>query len=179
MFSHVFFSDDHGSTWHRGGSLSGDTDECVAVQTGDGAVYLNMRSYHGKNRRAYAWSQDGGVTWSDLEFDATLIEPVCQGSLVRFTEEPRHDRNRILFSNPASTEREELTVRLSYDECRTWNEGKVLHAGPAAYSDLGILPDGTIGCLYERGEEHRREKITWARFSLEWLTDGTDQREGF
>ncbi len=33
----------------------------------------------------------------------------------------------------------ELTeVRISYDECRTWNAGRVLHAGPSAYSDLAV-----------------------------------------
>ena len=30
-------------------------------------------------------------------------------------------------------------------------------------------------CLYERGEEHPYEKITFAQFSLDWLTDGSDQ----
>jgi sialidase-1 len=70
--------------------------------------------------------------------------------------------------------RERMTVRLSYDECRTWNAGKVLYDGPSAYSDLCVLPDRTIGCLYERGVEHAYEKITWGRFNLEWLTDGAD-----
>jgi len=31
-----------------------------------------------------------------------------------------------------------------------------------------------IGCLYERGEHSSIEKVTFARFSLAWLTDGTD-----
>jgi sialidase-1 len=194
MYSHVFYSDDHGATWRLGGSLSRDTDECMAVQTEDGSVYLNMRSYHGQNRRAVAWSQDGGDTWSEVELDEALIEPVCQASLVRFTDAASHGRNRVLFANPASTMRERMTVRLSYDECRTWNAGKVLYDGPSAYSDLCVLPDPfdfaqdrpsaslrtgrTIGCLYERGVDHAYEKITWARFNLEWLTDGADSLEG-
>ena len=90
-YSHVFYSDDHGINWKLGGSLSRDTNECVAVQTEDGAVYLSMRSLHGKNRRAYAWSQDGGETWSEVQWDETLIEPVCQASLVRFTDEESPD----------------------------------------------------------------------------------------
>ena len=67
-----------------------------------------------------------------------------------------------------------LTVRLSYDECRSWSPGKVLYDGPSAYSDLCIASDRSICCLYERGKERPYEGITFARFSLEWLTDGAD-----
>ena len=175
MFSHVFYSDDHGASWKLGGSLGDKTDECAAVEAADGRVYLNMRSYHGKNRRAVAWSKDGGATWSKVKLDETLIEPVCQGSVIRFTDVKRHDKNRVLFSNPASKRRVRMTVRVSYDECKTWSAGKVIHAGPAAYSDLCVQPDKTIGCLYERGENQAYEKITLARFNLEWLTDGKDR----
>ena len=84
----------------------------------------------------------------------------------------RHDgaKGRILFSNPASLKREKMTVRLSYDDGKTWPVAKELHAGPAAYSCLAVLPDGSVACLYERGVKHPYETITLARFSLEWLT---------
>ena len=175
MFSHVFYSDDHGASWKLGGSLSEKTDECTAVEAADGRVYLNARSYHGKNRRAYAWSEDGGETWSDVKLDEALIEPVCQASVIRFTDAKRHGKNRVLFSNPASKQRVRMTVRVSCDECRTWSAGKVIHAGPAAYSDLCVQPDKTICCLYERGERTAYEKITLARFNLAWLTNGADK----
>ena len=67
-----------------------------------------------------------------------------------------------------------MTVRLSYDEGATWRVAKLLHAGPAAYSALTVLPDRSIGCLYERGSKSAYETITFARFSLEWLTEGKD-----
>jgi sialidase-1 len=60
-----------------------------------------------------------------------------------------------------------MTVRASYDEGRTWPVAKVIYDGSAAYSDLVVLPDRTIGCLYERDNYG---KITFARFTLEWLT---------
>ncbi len=75
----------------------------------------------------------------------------------------------VVFANPASTKREALTVRLSRDDGRTWVSSRVLHAGPAAYCDLACLPDRTLACLYERGSMHPYERITFARFSLEWL----------
>ena len=68
-----------------------------------------------------------------------------------------------------------MTVRLSYDEGKTWPISKVVHPGPSAYSCLTALPDGTIGLLYENGRNEPYERITFARFNLEWLTEGKDQ----
>jgi sialidase-1 len=94
---------------------------------------------------------------------------------MRFSTRESHDRNRLLFSNPASTGRERMTVRLSYDEGETWAVKRVVHGGPAAYSSLVVLPDMTIGLLYERGDENPYEKVTFARFSLAWLTEAQDR----
>ncbi|MCZ6680460.1 MAG: sialidase family protein [Candidatus Poribacteria bacterium] len=174
QLSYAFFSDDTGASWQRGETLDADlSDECLAVQTVDGSVYMNMRSRQEKKRRAYAWSHDGGGTWSNVQFDETLPEPGCQGSLVRFTAEDRFQKNRVLLCTPASTtERARLTLRVSYDECRTWPVSKVVHAGASAYSDLAVTPDMTILCLYEADEY---AKLTLARFNIEWLTDGADR----
>ncbi|HUT33155.1 MAG TPA: sialidase family protein [Planctomycetota bacterium] len=160
--SHVIYSDDGGATWKLGGAVAPKTNECEAVELSDGSLYLNMRNNFGKARRAIAHSKDAGLTWSDVAFDDALVCPTCQASVVRCGA-------AILFSNPASTKREKMTVRLSADEGKTWTASRLLHAGPAAYSDLCVLPDGAIGCLYERGDAHPYEKITLARFSLDWL----------
>jgi len=146
------------------------------VETADGALYLNCRNRKGPRGRAIAWSRDGGENFSPLTWDDTLIEPVCQASLVRYTLAGPHDRNRILFANPASPQRNRMTVRLSYDEGRTWPVARLLHAGHAAYSDLAVAPDMAICCLYECGESSSAyEYITFARFDLEWLTFGADR----
>ncbi len=47
--------------------------------------------------------------------------------------------------------RRNLTIRLSYDEGKTWPVKKVLEPGPAGYSDLAVGPDGSIFCFFERG----------------------------
>jgi sialidase-1 len=173
--SHVIYSDDHGKTWKRGGVLGENTNECQVVERADGSLLLDMRSYHGKNRRAVATSKDAGLTWSEVTLHNDLVEPVCQASLLRYTLKKDHGKNRLLFSNPASTKREKMTVRMSYDEGATWPVAKVLHAGPAAYSALTVLPDHSIGCLYEQGAKSAYEKITFARFTLDWLTEGKDR----
>lgn len=181
--SHVIYSDDHGKNWQLGGSVSGGCNECQAVELADGTLMLNMRMQeNGQGKRGVATSKDGGLTWSRVELDPALIEPVCQASFLRYTLSSTGGKDRLLFSNPASApppggsraDRVKMTVRLSYDEGRTWAVSKLLHEGPSAYSCLAVLPDGDIGCLYEGGEILYGE-IVFARFSLEWLTDGKDR----
>jgi len=59
---------------------------------------------------------------------------------------------------------------MSADDGRTWSAGRVLHPGPAAYSDLAVLPDGEILCLYEGWEAGCRPSIILARSTLAWVT---------
>ena len=176
MHSHVIFSDDGGTSWRIGGELEGRTDESTVLELGDGSLYLNARNTRGTNRRAFATSKDRGISWGPVSEDAALVEPVCQGSVLRVALPTADGRGRVAFSNPASTKRENMTVRLSDDECKTWPVAKSLWPGPAAYSDLVVTADQHIGCLYERGEKNPYESIVFARCSQDWLTDGKDGR---
>jgi sialidase-1 len=177
--AHIIYSDDHGATWQIGGSADEGTNESTVLETADGWLYLNCRNKvplaEGGNQRAIAWSSDSGNSFSPIVHDAALLEPICQASVCRLTLAPAFDRNRALFANPNSRTRDHLTVRLSYDECRTWPIQRLLHAGPAAYSDLCVTEDLSICCLYERGDAGPYERITLARFNLAWLTRGTDR----
>jgi sialidase-1 len=75
-------------------------------------------------------------------------------------------------------DRRDLTIRLSYDEGETWPVRKLIESGPAAYSDLAVLPDGAALCFYERGQDKPDGSpygfLTLARFNLDWLTGGKD-----
>jgi sialidase-1 len=175
--SNVIFSDDRGATWRLGGSTGPAADECEVVERSDGSLLLNIRNYDRKRPcRTTAVSTDGGMTWSSPAFDEALVEPVCQASIRRYSWGGAGGKSRILFSNPASDKaRQNMTVRLSYDEGKTWAASKLLYGGPAAYSCLAVARDGTILCLYERGSKSAYEKITLGRFSLAWLTDGQDR----
>ncbi len=174
--SHLVFSDDHGKTWKISGEAfsGGITNESQVAELSNGTLLLNMRGTEG-NQRRISRSTDGGMTWSDATEDPALIEPRCQASLSNFTNIHDHDKDRILFANPAAMERKNMTVRLSYDGGRTWPVSKQVHAGPSAYSCLTVLSDLTAGLLYERGDQDTYEKITFARFDLEWVTDGKDK----
>ena len=102
-------------------------------------------------------------------------------------------RNRILFANPhwlersdgkaqpgSMRDRKNVSVKLSYDEGQTWPVNRSLEAGFSGYSDLAVLPDGTILCFYERGSIDGKNnfgtgRLTVAWFNLAWLTDGADR----
>lgn len=188
--SQMIYSDDHGKTWELGESIPLADDaaqdskgeyyaggECAVAEVGPGEVYLTTRcgTYAMKhNRRQASRSRDGGLTWQPIQDDETLVAPCCHAGLVG---DPR--RNLILFSNPANGPipdwdhgRIRMTVRASYDGGRTWPTWQMLHAGASSYSDLAVVEDGTILCLYEGGRDHRREWMRLARIQLAWLDAG-------
>lgn len=173
MFSHVIFSDDHGQTWKLGGTVDRHTDECQVVELAGGSLLINMRNYWGRDggrperggMRAVARSKDGGRTWSPLEFDPALFEPICQASLIAVPRPGRPGARWLVFSNPAATDaRRNMTVRISDDEGKTWPLAVPVDEGSSAYSCLAALPDGGIGLLYERADYSR---ITFTTVALE------------
>lgn len=186
-YSHIIYSDDYGKTWNIGGSTDKKTNECIAIETADGHLCVNSRNQSPKLPeepfyRKVSWSSDGGLTFAPFVRDAGLPEPVCQASLCRYSLEVEDGKNRVLFSNPSfhsKGSRRNMTVKLSYDECRTWPISKVICHWYASYSDLCVTQDKTICCLYERGKEKDPSffysgDIVFVRFDLEYLTDGRD-----
>lgn len=182
----VIYSDDHGRTWRRGDVVVrtdeefANPSETVAVELADGRVMLNIRNENTNHRRLVSFSNDGATGWTKPVFDETLFEPICFASIQRLSAGPEADKNRILFVNPNSgtRARQNLTVRLTYDEGRSWPVQKVLEPGIAGYSDLAVGADSSIYCLYERGglsgNHYHTAGVTVAKFSLQWLTDGQD-----
>ncbi len=101
--------------------------------------------------------------------------------------QPAADNNStFVFTNPDSHEnpafhgkhkfryRENVTVRLSFDDCQTWPVSRVLEPGVSGYTDLAVGPDGTIYCVYERGgaEGFAFQRLTLARFNRAWIEAG-------
>jgi sialidase-1 len=172
--SHIVYSDDGGDHWTLGASADAGTNESQVVELAGGRLMLNMRNHPPKpeNFRMVAISGDGGLTLSAATPDRALVEPPAQASIISLTAGRSGARRRLLFANPASTKRERLTVRLSEDEGATWPIARVVHEGPAAYSSLMALPDGSVGLLFERGDRSPYERITFARLTVDWLADG-------
>ena len=165
-YSHIIYSDDQGASWNLGGrSPQAQVNECEVVEISRGSLLLNMRSYApGERARQVALSADGGLTWTNQRADPALVEPICQASVIDYPSA----KGLILFANPASaSERINMTLRGSRDEGATWPGQVTLHAGPSAYSDLAVAPDGRIICLYEGGEQHPYEFLRLAFVELE------------
>ena len=191
----TIYSDDSGKSWHAGEVAIPCTDEwinpneTIALELADGRVMLNARSESKAHRRLITISADGATGWSTPRFDAALLEPICMGSLVRYSLATAGGKNRILFCNPdnlqcangkevpgKNRDRKNLTVKLSYDEGQTWAVTKPVEPGWGAYSDIAVTPRGTILCFYGTGAKSgfAGDRLTLARFNLEWLTDGKD-----
>lgn len=169
---HLFGSDDHGASWYLIDTPIMPGDESKVVELTDGTWMINSRVNKAAMRYTHT-STDRGKTWSSRP-EPALIDPGCNGSIIRYTStDDGYKKNRLLFANARSAEkRENLTVRLSYDEGKTWTEGKTIYAGGAAYSSLTVLDNGDIGILFEKDDYTEN---VFVRFSLEWLTDGEDR----
>ncbi|MCE9632068.1 MAG: glycoside hydrolase [Planctomycetia bacterium] len=173
-------SDDGGATWSAGDIAVPNTTEWVdpneaaVAELSNGAVMLNVRSESKAHRRIVTVSPDGARHWTAPRFDDALLEPICMAGLTRY----QHDgTSLLLFSNPdnleraggkavpgQSRDRRNLTVKISYDDGKTWPAGRVLESGPSGYSDIGVTKSGTILCVYVAGPN-----IRLARFTLDWL----------
>ncbi len=169
----MIYSDDSGYTWHTApGRASTNGNESKIVELDDGRLLMSIRS---RGSRKVAYSEDNGNTWTKPVHVPELIEPGVNGDLIRYTSVRNgYRKSRLLFSIASDPSvRRNLTVFVSYDEGKTWNTKRVICPGPAGYSALTVLDDGTIGLFYENGE-YENYQLYYARFSLDWLTDGKD-----
>ncbi|MEK0449320.1 MAG: hypothetical protein RL088_1588 [Verrucomicrobiota bacterium] len=176
----TIFSDDHGRTWQAGDICLpnegefGNPNETMITELSDGRVMLVNRNVSKPNRKLVTTSPDGARNWTTPVFHDQLWEPICMASIIAHPSKP----GTLLFSAPQTLsldkygvekpagrgKRENLTIKISRDDGKTWPIGKTLDAGPSAYSDLAVLPDGTVLCLYERNDS-----IACARFQPAWL----------
>jgi sialidase-1 len=177
----TIYSDDHGKTWLAGDlavpneGAFGNPNETIAAELSDGRVMLVTRNVSKPNRKLVTIGPDGASGWSKPEFHTDLYDPICMSSVLAL----REPSGSLIFTHPYRVEldsngkevegkrgkRENLTIRLSHDNGKTWSVDRVLDPGKAAYSDLVELSDGRIGCLYEGDRT-----IWFTSFSKDWIT---------
>lgn len=171
--SHVLISDDQGSSWRRSDPIRPACNESQVTELSDGTLLMNMRSYHGKQSRAIAFSTDGGETWSATRQDFQLVESVCQASLFNYGKYKGHAV--FLFSNPAvPVGRTHMTIRYSLDDCRSWAGSRLIHAGPSGYSCLVRLRNRQVGLLFEKGTKSSYDMISFVKMDIGDLLGNPD-----
>lgn len=168
----VFESNNHGESWKLLKNTVGKVDESKIVELSNNDLMVNSR-VNKKGSRSVFISSDKGVSWQEQKDAQQLIDPSCNGSIIKYTsKKDGFKKNRLLFVNPKSgKKRENLTVRISYDDGKTWSDGKTIYTGSTAYSTLTILKNGDIGLFFEKDGY---TKNVFTSFSLDWLTDGED-----
>ncbi len=172
------FSSDHGATWDFGAGVpdsSPQTNENTVCELDDGDLLFSMRTPTASNgQRAWIRYTPGGAeplrdgTWGSLFRLPSVPDPVCQGSVIQWSSTHRGaPRERLAFVNPASaTSRVNLTLRVSGDGGATWPVARVIDTDASAYSSVCVLPDQSLGILYENDNYTR---LTFVRVEEEWL----------
>lgn len=156
--AHGYYTDDHGKSFYISATVAmPGGNESTAAELSGGRLMMNSRNQKGDVRaRIVSISNDGGATWDKTYFDSVLIDPVNEGSLL--TVGKKSGKAIIAFCNAADTKRRDnLTLRISYDDGKTWKQSFVIDKSPdatkgdyTAYSDLVKLDKETIGVLYEK-----------------------------
>ncbi len=153
-----FYTDDHGRTFHISNDVNiPGSNENMATELSGDKLMLNMRNQRGDIRaRIIAISSNGGETWDTGYFDKNLSDPICQGSILTTGE--KKGKEILAFCNAADTlKRDNLTLRISYDEGKTWTKNYIIDkSNPGykgdytAYSDIVQLSKKELGVLYEK-----------------------------
>ncbi len=154
--AHGFYTDDHGKTFQLGASLNmPGSNESMAVELSNNKLMMNSRNQKGDIRaRIISISSNGGQTWDTSYFNKNLIDPVCQASILNIGK--KKGKNILAFCNAATEKRRHnLTLRISFDEGKTWKKNFVLYINPnqkeaAAYSDIVKIAKKKVGILYEK-----------------------------
>lgn len=174
----LFYSADGGSSWRLGAVTSAPHSlrELALAQLGDSRLYAVSRAPGGACQVGYSLSR--GETLTAFVSDPQLPAAACPASVIHVGARDRAHPATLVLASPsedspgaalAAPGTRRLVVMGSEDGGNVWNHAKVLFDTAAAHSDLAILPNGTIGCLFECGQHDCFERIAFARFSLDWL----------
>ena len=192
-YNTAIYSDDGGKTWQTSGPVQSGTGEGTLAEWSDGRIYYNSRCHMAvDHRRRIAWSHNGGHMWTDWQVCDDLYEvgqPFyfkygtkpsygCNAGLVRVPHQATGGKDLLLFSTPDSPggSRVKMTVWASLDGAKTWPVKRLVYEGPGAYSSLAADNSGMVYLLFENGQKKLYERISLARFNLDWIAEGENRR---
>ena len=146
--AHGYYTDDHGATFHLSETVPFEgSNESTAAQLTDNSLMMNSRNQTGKYR-IVSLSKNGGETWDTTYVDYNLPDPICEGSLLNIGT--RRDKSILAFcNNDDKNSRDSLTLRISFDEGKTWEKKFLIEPKNTGYSDIVEISKEKIGVLYE------------------------------
>lgn len=166
--NYVVYSDDNGNTWQMSECAYRAGDEAKVIELSDGKVLMSIRQ---NGARGYNISEDAGVHWGQQGKWNEMTTNACNGDMLRLCAvDQGGERNILLHSIPNSMEREKVSVFISYDEGRTWQDPVLLCPGLSVYSSLTLQHDGTIGVYVEKNTNKGCE-LWYQNFTYAWLLE--------
>ncbi len=187
------YSDDNGQTW-KFQRIPKNTFEGSIVELSSGLLLRNDRAVTGTwNRGKFRYTSKGSIEGGFSAFiaDANLIDPRCQGSILRMSFAP----NLIAFVNPARNDgdtmpyRCNMTIRLSGDDGRSWFASRSLTypgiaqdqlctLGYGGYTSMARINDEEIALLVEHVTDpsagsaiNRKHSIDYHYVNLNWVKE--------
>ncbi len=161
----VYYSDDSGVTWEISERVSLDSNETEVAQLDENTLIMTTRENtgmalpHDDVFKYFAYSYDGGVTWTEPFMNETVITPICMSGLGVY-------EGVVYYTGPQEHQsRSNLYLLSSTDGGVTFEEGVRIYEGPAGYSDMGILSDGSIVVLFENGAVEYDERLTFVKIN--------------
>jgi hypothetical protein len=183
-YSCLAVSDDNGASWKidpravsaQDGSREASLAQLLtSSQSGAGTnpvVYASERNLGNVTGfRLHALSLDGGSSFASFGTDPGIPDSAVTNwtgivaGVTRFDDAASGTR-RVVLSTPSShTARANMSFYTSTDETKTWSSGTLYRAGPAGYSDLGVLNSTHGVIIFEDGEDEFAQRISFGYFT--------------
>lgn len=185
VYEFVCASTDGGYTWSiRNPSVLYPSDglgnESKLVELSDGSLLMSTRTPNPNMGRRFSRSTDGGRTWAAMTASADISESGCNGDIISYTTSS--GTTLLLQSLPFDPAvRNQVGIYVSYDQGTTWKKAKQLCDSYSAYSSMTVLPDNTIGIVYEEGKWDSNIpgddgfRLYYQNFTIDWLLEDTTE----
>ena len=187
--SYNVYSDDHGATWHTGGSPNDNqeggtefstrqlNENCI-VELDNGHLIQFMKN--GTSNVATAVSKDSGATWGEVRYETGIREVYCEMAALHYGAlyDPADGKTKeaIIFANPTGTTgngRNHGRVRIAFvkaDDTLDWAYDKLIEEHNFLYNSMTLMNDGNIGMIYEN-EKGSSTAAAFTSFSPQYIMD--------
>ncbi len=185
-YSCLATSDDGGSSWtiaaggisQQEGSREASLAQLRSASVGASTpvVYASERNLGNVTGfRLHALSLDGGSTFASFGTDPGIPDGKVTNwtgivaGVTRFDDDPSAPAavRRVILSTPMNkVARADMALFHTTDETATWSAGALYRAGPAGYSDLGVLNATTAAIIFENGDDEFAQRISFGYISV-------------